>query len=164
MSKPKEEWQLFEEGVSVIAAKTVGVQGPTWRNRLMLFSDTLALVTAKHATHLAQLSCATLATQVAFRQANWSVKAIVSHDAQAYVRQQAKMAERLQRAGRNCDWAQQVKHMAASSASRARGPPKVLQDRKSKHIYSPEAVLAHFYEHFAGVLGGGRDLTDEVRE
>ncbi len=54
--------------------------------------------------------------------------------------------------------------MAAGGASRARGPPKVLQDRKGEHVYSPEAVLAHFSEHFAGVLGGGRDLTDEVRE
>jgi hypothetical protein len=54
--------------------------------------------------------------------------------------------------------------MAAGGASRARGPPKVLQDRKGKHVYSPEAVLARFSEHFARVLGGGRDLTDEVRE
>jgi hypothetical protein len=54
--------------------------------------------------------------------------------------------------------------MAAGGASRARGPPKVLQDRKGKHVYSPEAVLARFFEHFARVLGVGRDLTDEVRE
>lgn len=74
------------------------------------------------------------------------------------------MAERLQQAGRSCDWAQQVKHMAASGASRAKGPPKVLQDRKGEHVYSPEVVLARFSEHFAGVLGGGRDLADEVRE
>jgi hypothetical protein len=39
-----------------------------------------------------------------------------------------------------------------------------LQDRKGEHVYSPEAVLARFFEHFAGVLGGGRDLTNEVRE
>jgi hypothetical protein len=39
-----------------------------------------------------------------------------------------------------------------------------LQDRKGEHVYSPEAVLARFSEHFVRVLGGGRDLTDEVRE
>jgi hypothetical protein len=39
-----------------------------------------------------------------------------------------------------------------------------LQDCKGEHVYSPEAVLARFSEHFAGVLGGGRDLTNEVRE
>jgi hypothetical protein len=54
--------------------------------------------------------------------------------------------------------------MAAGGASRARGPPKVLQDRKGEHVYNPEAVLVRFSEHFARVLGGGRDLTDEVRE
>ncbi len=39
-----------------------------------------------------------------------------------------------------------------------------MQVRKGEHVYSPEAVLVHFSEHFAGVLGGGRDLTDKVRE
>jgi hypothetical protein len=39
-----------------------------------------------------------------------------------------------------------------------------LQDHKGEHVYSPEVILARFFEHFAGVLGGGRDLTDEVRE
>jgi len=53
--------------------------------------------------------------------------------------------------------------MAAGGASRARDPPKVLQDHKGEHVYL-EAVLARFSEHFAGVLGGGRDLTDELRE
>jgi hypothetical protein len=74
------------------------------------------------------------------------------------------MAERLQRVGRSRDWAQQVKHMAAGGASKAKGPPKVLQDRKGEHVYNPVAVLARFSEHFAGVLGGGRDLTNELRE
>jgi hypothetical protein len=55
---PEEEWQCFEEGVSLAVAKTVGVQGPAWRNRLGLSSDTFALVAAKLAAHLAQLSCA----------------------------------------------------------------------------------------------------------
>jgi hypothetical protein len=162
VSKPKEEWQRFEEGVSLAIAKTVGVQGPTRQNRLGLSSDTLALVVTKCAAHLAQLSCATLATRVAFRQANRAVKAAVPRDAHAYVRQQAEMAERLQQVGCSRDWVQQVKHMVAGGASRARGPPKVLQDRKGEHVY--EAVLAHFSKHFAGVLGGGRDLTGEVRE
>jgi hypothetical protein len=54
------------------------------------------------------------------------------------------MAERLQQAGRSRDRAQQVKHMAVGGASRARGPPKVLLDRKGEHVYSPEAVLARF--------------------
>ncbi len=54
--------------------------------------------------------------------------------------------------------------MVTGGVSRARGPPKVLQDHKGEHVYSPEAVLARFFEHFARVLGGGRDLTDEVRE
>jgi len=74
------------------------------------------------------------------------------------------MAEWLQQAGRSRDWAQQVKHMAAGGTNRARGPPKVLQDRKGKHVYSPEAVLARFSKHFVRVLGGGRDLTDKVWE
>ncbi|CAK9861997.1 unnamed protein product [Sphagnum jensenii] len=87
--------------------------GSTQRNKLGLSSDMLALVMAKRVIHLARLSCATLAMRVAFRQANRAVKAAVSHDAQAYVRQQVEMAERLQQ---------------------------------------------------AGVLGGGRDFTDEVRE
>ncbi len=99
VSEPEEEWQRFEEGVSLAAAKTIGVQGPARQNRLGLSSDTLAFVAAKRAAHLAQLSCATLVTRVAFRQANRAVKAVVSHDAQAYVRQQAEMVERLQRAG-----------------------------------------------------------------
>ncbi len=67
--------------MSLAAAKTVGVQGPAWRNRLGLSSDTLALVATKHAVHLARLSCATLAVRVAFRQANRVVKAVVSRDA-----------------------------------------------------------------------------------
>jgi hypothetical protein len=54
--------------------------------------------------------------------------------------------------------------MVTGGTSRAKGPPKVLQNCKGEHVYSPEAVLARFSEHFAGVLGGGRDLTDEVQE
>ncbi len=66
VSKPEEEWQRFEEGVSLAIAKTVGVQGPMRRNRLGLSLNTFALVTAKCAAHLARLSYATLATRVAF--------------------------------------------------------------------------------------------------
>jgi hypothetical protein len=91
--------------VSLAAAKTVGVQGSARRNRFGLSSDTLALVAAKRAAHLARLSCATLAARVAFRQANRAAKATVSRDVQAYVRQQAEMAERLQQAGRSRDLA-----------------------------------------------------------
>jgi len=76
------------------------------QNRLGLSSNMFALVAAKRASHLARLSCRTLATRVAFRQANRAVKAAVSRDAQTYVRQQAKMAEQLQQAGRNREWAQ----------------------------------------------------------
>jgi len=90
--------------VSLVAAKTVGVQGSARWNRLGLSSNTLALVATKRAAHLARLSYATLAMRVAFRQANRAVKAAVSCDAQTYVRQHAKMAERLQQAGRSCDW------------------------------------------------------------
>jgi hypothetical protein len=54
--------------------------------------------------------------------------------------------------------------MAATSATRAQGPPKVLLDRKGDHVYNLEAVLARFSEHFVGVLGGGRHLIDEVWE
>jgi len=96
VSEPEEEWQRFEEGVSLAATKTVGVQGSARRNRLGLSSDTLALVATKRAAHLARFSCATLAARVAFRQANQSVKAVVSRNAQTYVKQQTKMAERLQ--------------------------------------------------------------------
>jgi hypothetical protein len=39
-----------------------------------------------------------------------------------------------------------------------------LQDHKGEHVYSLEAVLARFSEHFAGVLGGGKDLINEVQE
>jgi hypothetical protein len=67
VSEPEEEWQSFEEGVSLAVAKTVGVQRPTRRNRLGLSSDTLALVETKRAAHLARLSCVTLAARVAFR-------------------------------------------------------------------------------------------------
>ncbi len=81
VSELEEEWQRFEEGVSLAAAKTVGVQGPTRRNRLGLSSDTLALVATKRATHLARLSCATLVTRIIFRQANRAIKAAVSRDA-----------------------------------------------------------------------------------
>jgi hypothetical protein len=66
--------------VSLAAAKTVGVQGLVRQNRLGLSSNTLALIAAKRAAHLARLSCATLATRVAFRQANRVVKAAVSRD------------------------------------------------------------------------------------
>ncbi len=58
VSEPEEEWQRFEEGVSLATAKTVGVQGLVRRNRLGLSSDTLALVAAKCAAHLAWLSYA----------------------------------------------------------------------------------------------------------
>jgi hypothetical protein len=81
VSELEEEWQRFEEGVSLAAAKTVGVQGPTRRNRLGLSSDTLALVATKRATHLARLSCATLVARIIFRQANRAIKAAVSRDA-----------------------------------------------------------------------------------
>jgi hypothetical protein len=54
--------------------------------------------------------------------------------------------------------------MVVARATKARGPPKVLQDHKGEHVYSPKAVLAHFSEHFVGVLGCGRDLINEVRE
>jgi hypothetical protein len=54
--------------------------------------------------------------------------------------------------------------MAATGATKARGPPKVLLDRKGEHVYSLKAILALFSKHFVGVLGGGRDLTNEVRE
>jgi hypothetical protein len=48
--------------------------------------------------------------------------------------------------------------------SRARGPPKVLLDRKGELVYNLKTILARFSQHFVGVLGGGTDLTDEVRE
>jgi hypothetical protein len=137
VSKPEEEWQRFEEGVSLAVAKTVGVQGPARRNRLGLSSDTLALVATKRAAHLARLSCATLATRVAFRQANRAVKAAVSRDVQAYVRQHAEMVEWLQQAGRNRDWAQQVKHMAAGGTSRARGPPRFCKTARASTSIAP---------------------------
>lgn len=54
--------------------------------------------------------------------------------------------------------------MAATSVTRAQGPPKAPLDRKGEHVYSHEAILARFSEHFVGVLGGGRHLTDEVWE
>jgi hypothetical protein len=54
--------------------------------------------------------------------------------------------------------------MVVARATKARGPPKVLRDHKGEHVYSPKAVLAHFSEHFVGVLGCGRDLINEVRE
>jgi len=81
VSKPKEQWQRFEEGVSLAVAKTVGVQGPVQWNRLGLSSDTLVLVATKHAAHLARLSCATLAEQVAFLRANRAIKAAISRNA-----------------------------------------------------------------------------------
>jgi hypothetical protein len=54
--------------------------------------------------------------------------------------------------------------MAVVGATRARRPPKVLLDHKREHVYSLKAVLARYFEHFVGVLGGGRDLPDEVQE
>jgi hypothetical protein len=54
--------------------------------------------------------------------------------------------------------------MATIGATKVRGPLKVLLDHKGEHVYSLKAILARFSKHFVGVLGGGRDLTDEVRE
>ncbi len=81
VTEPEEEWQCFEEGLSLAATKTVGVQGPARRNRLGLSSDTLVLIAAKRAAHLAQLSYATLVARIVFRQANRAIKAVVSRDA-----------------------------------------------------------------------------------
>jgi hypothetical protein len=94
----------------------------------------------------------------AFRLANRRVKAIVSHDAQAYVKQQTDQVEWLQRTDHVYAWVGQVQHMVAADATRARGPPKVLLDCKGEHVYSLKVVLVHFSEHFVGVLGGGKDL------
>jgi len=41
-------------------------------------------------------------------------------------------------------------------------PPRFC--RTARASTSTEAVLARFSEHFVRVLGGGRDLTDEVWE
>jgi hypothetical protein len=54
--------------------------------------------------------------------------------------------------------------MVVTDATNARGLPKVLLNRKGEHVYNPEVVLACFSQHFVGVLGGGRDLNDQVRE
>jgi hypothetical protein len=54
--------------------------------------------------------------------------------------------------------------MATTGATKARRPPKVLLDLKGEHVYIREAILARFFEHFVGVLGGGRDFIDEVQE
>ncbi len=52
VSELEEEWQRFEEGLSLAIAKTVGVQGPAQQNKLELSSDTLVLVAAKRVVHL----------------------------------------------------------------------------------------------------------------
>jgi hypothetical protein len=54
--------------------------------------------------------------------------------------------------------------MAVTDATKVEGPPKVLLDHKGENVYSPEVVLPHFFEHFVGVLGRGRDFIDEVRD
>ncbi len=52
--------------------------------------------------------------------------------------------------------------MAVTGATKARGPPKVLLDRKGEHVYSLEVVFACFSKHFVGFFRGGKDLNDEV--
>ncbi len=54
--------------------------------------------------------------------------------------------------------------MAVTGATKARGPPKVLLDRKGEHVYSLEVVFACFSKHFVGFFRGGKDLNDEVWE
>lgn len=54
VSKSKEEWQRFKEGVSLAAAKTIRVEGPARRNMLGLSSDTLTLVQLTWLDFLAQ--------------------------------------------------------------------------------------------------------------
>lgn len=83
----EEEWGCFVITMFVVVAKTVRTQGSVWWNHLGLSSGTLELVAAKWAAHLAQLSRPhSTAAHVAFRLANKRVKAIVSRDAQAYVK------------------------------------------------------------------------------
>jgi hypothetical protein len=52
--------------------------------------------------------------------------------------------------------------MAAWGTFAKRGAPKALMDRHGLLIHSPEALLQRFFEHFAGVLGGNRDLLEET--
>jgi hypothetical protein len=74
--------------MSVVAMKKVGTQGSTQWNRLGLSLGMLELIVAKRVTHLVRLSYPHfVATQTIFRLANKSVKAAISYDAQAYVKQ-----------------------------------------------------------------------------
>jgi hypothetical protein len=87
-SNPKKEWGHFVTVVSVIVAKTVGTQGQMQRNRLGLSPGMFELVAAKRAAHLTQLSRPhSVTSEVVIRLANRKVKVVVSHDAQAYVKQ-----------------------------------------------------------------------------
>ncbi|CAM6020530.1 unnamed protein product [Sphagnum balticum] len=91
--------------MSAVAAKTVGMQGPVRGNCLGLSLSTFELVVAKRATHLARLSHSHSAVaHVAFRLTNKRVKATISRDAQAYVKDFIdEVRERLDIAVRNIE-------------------------------------------------------------
>jgi len=90
------------------------------------------------------------------------VKKDVARDVNAHLKWQVDMASRLREHGRIGDWARQAKHMAAWGIFAKRGAPKALLDQQGLLIHSPEALFQHFSKHFAGVLGGGRDLLEET--
>jgi hypothetical protein len=52
--------------------------------------------------------------------------------------------------------------MAIGGTFAKRGAPKALLDRQGLLIHNLEALLQCFFEHFAGVLGGGRDFLKEI--
>ncbi|CAK9861114.1 unnamed protein product [Sphagnum jensenii] len=70
---------------------------------------------------------------------------------------QAKVAENLQRAGHLRQWAQQVKSMAGVAPGR--GVPGCILNNAGVPLHTLQAILDRFGEHFAGVLGGGVDIS-----
>lgn len=68
----------------------------------------------------------------------------------------------MQRAGHPRQWAQQVKSMAGVVLGR--GAPRCILNSAGVPFHTPQAILDHFGEHFAGVLKGGVDISPTTRD
>jgi hypothetical protein len=97
-----------------------------------------------------------------FRVANTRVKRAVAGDANAFAQKQAKVAENLQWASCPRQWAQQVRSMAGVAPGR--GAPGCILNSVGVPLHTPQAILDRFGEHFAGVFGGGVDISPTTRD
>ncbi len=132
--------------------------------KLGLSPATFKLIIAKKAAHLARLGIGVSPMlKATYKATNAVVKKVVARDVNAYLKGQANTASRLCKQGRIRDQVRQAKHMAIGGTFAKCGAPKALLDRQGLFIHNLEALLQCFSEHFASVIGGGRDLLKETR-